>query len=269
MTLLRSLLSLFMLAPLVASAQPKIAVVDFDTHQYSAQLQGAQLADFVTDELVNTGLFEVVEREKLESVMREIGFGQSGMVDPSTASSFGRQLGARYLLTGRVISMDSEEKRFNGYGVSTTNTVVSLSVSVRVLDVESGRIEFSTRSQAQQVFNEGGGMSIRSSNPYGPLAEETAVNVVAAIRESSKFSGSSGQSVSKQPKLVSTSISSEPSGADIEVDGIFYGNANGPIKLPEGLRRVRVSLSGYEVWEKQMMLSEGAEFTARLAPLPQ
>lgn len=253
-------------APLLAIAQPKIAVVDFDTHQYSAELQGAQLADFVTDELVNTGLFEVVEREKLDSAMREIAFGQSGMVDPSTASSFGRQLGARYLLTGRVIAMDSEEKRFSGYGVNTTNTVVTLSVSVRILDVESGSIKFSTRAQAQQTFNESGGMSIRSSNPYGPLAEETAVNVVAAIRNSGKFTGSQSTASSAAPSLVQVSISSEPKGADVEVDGIFYGNANGSIKLPEGLRRIRVSLSGYTTWEKQVMVSNGVEFSVVLSP---
>lgn len=252
-----------------AIARPKIAVVDFDTHQYSAQLQGAQLADYVIDELVNTNLFDVIEREKLESVMREIGFGQSGMVDPSTAASFGRQLGARYLLTGRVISMDSEEKRFSGYGVNTTNTVVRLSVSIRVLDVESGRIEFSTRSEAQQVFNEGGGLAVRSSNPFAPLAEETAVNLVEAIRTSGKFDTQQAQNPTSGRTLVNVSISSEPAGADIEVDGIYYGNANGTIKLPQGLRKVRVSLSGYEPWEKQVMIDDGAEFTARLTPLAQ
>lgn len=249
-------------------AQPKIAVVDFDTHQYSADLPGAQLADYVVDELVNTGMFEVVEREKLDSAMREIGFGQSGMVDPSTASAFGRQMGAKYLLTGRVISMDSEQKHFTGYGVSTTNTIVRLSVSVRILEVESGRIEFSTRTQAQQVFNEGGGLRVESSNPYAPLSEEVAVNIVAAIQESGKFSGSRGgsESAPDAPRKVDITLSSQPEGADVEIDGVFYGNTGSTLKVPEGLRRIRITLAGYQPWEKQVMVSEGVEFTATLAP---
>lgn len=252
-------------------AQPKIAVVDFDAHQYSAQLSGAQLADYVVDELVNTGQFEVVEREKLDSAMREIGFGQSGMVDPSTASSFGRQLGAKYLLTGRVISLDSEQKNFSGYGVNTTNTIVRLSVSVRVLDVESGRIEFSTRTQAQQVFNEGGGLRVESSNPYAPLSEEAAVNIVAAIEESGKFSGSRAASAGAEsaPRKVEITLSSQPEGADVEIDGVFYGNTGSTLKVPEGLRRIRITLAGYQPWEKQVMVSDGVEFTATLAPEPE
>lgn len=253
------------------AAQPKIAVVDFDTHQYSADLPGAQLADYVVDELVNTGLFEVVEREKLDSAMREIGFGQSGMVDSSTASAFGRQIGAKYLLTGRVISMDSEQKHFEGYGVSTTNTIVRLSVSVRILDVESGRIEFSTRTQSQQVFNEGGGLRVESSNPYAPLSEEAAVNIVAAIQNSGKFDAARGNNAgtTATPRMVSVSLSSQPEGADVEIDGVFYGNTGSTLKVPEGLRRIRITLAGYQPWEKQAMVADGVSFTATLAPAPE
>lgn len=271
---MKRILSLILMAACgTIAAAPKIAVVDFDTHQYSAQLPGAQLADYVIDELVNTGLFEVVEREKLDSAMREIGFGQSGMVDPSTASAFGRQMGAKYLLTGRVISMDSEQKQFNGYGVSTTNTIVRLSVSIRILDVESGRIEFSTRTQAQQVFNEGGGLRVESSNPYAPLSEEAAVNIVAAIQESGKFNAGRGNSAgavtAAAPRMVSIELSSQPEGADVEIDGVFYGNTGSTLKVPAGLRRIRITLAGYQAWEKQVMVADGVAFTATLAPEPE
>lgn len=89
-----------LLLPGLAAGLPRIAVVDFDTHQYSAELAGVQLADYVMDELVNTGLFDVVERDKLNSVMQELSFGASGIADPSSAAQMGNLLGARMVLTG-------------------------------------------------------------------------------------------------------------------------------------------------------------------------
>lgn len=234
-----------------AAAAPKIAVVDFDTNQYSAQLAGAQLADYIVDELVNTGLFEVVEREKLASVMREIGFSQSGMVDPSGASQMGRLLGARYILTGRVISMGAEEKAFSGYGIHTSNTVLTLNVSVRIVNGETGSVDFSGRTTTQRTINQAGGLSVRSTNAYDGLAEDAAVKVVAEIVKSGRFDTASGSgSAPARMKLVEVAVESSPPGGDVEVDGIFYGNAGGTLRLPEGLHLVKVSLSRHQPWEK-------------------
>lgn len=262
-----SLLSAF---PEHAQALPKIAVVDFDTQQYSAQLAGAQLADYVTDELVNTGLFEVVEREKLGSVMREIGFGQSGMVDPGSASQMGKLLGARYVLTGRVISLGAEEKTFSGYGINTKNSVLSLSVSIRIVDTETGSVQFSTRTNSQRTINQAGGLSVRSNNAYDGLAQDAAVKLVGEIGQSNRFSSMANGS--DQPRgsvsTVEVSVGSQPPGADVEVDGVFYGNAGGTLKLPAGLRLVKISLAGRLPWQKKVMIQPGVEIKAVLAPLP-
>lgn len=248
-------------------AAPKIAVVDFDSHQYSAQLPGAQLADFVMDELVNTGLFDVIERDKLDSVMREIGFGQSGMVDPSSAAQFGRLLGAGYLLTGRVVSLESSQRKFSGYGINTTNTILTLSVAIRITDVQTGTVKFSTRTSTQATINEAGGLSVRETNPYAGLAEQAAVEMVQEIQDSGRFAVNPAGGAPQSVPIVKVTVMSNPDGADVEVDGVFYGNAGGEIKIPSGLRRIRVSLAGYEPWEKQVMVSENSKFTATLAPV--
>lgn len=60
-------------------------------------------------------------------------------------------------------------------------------------------------------------------------------------------------------------VNNNPPGADIEVDGIFYGNASGPVTLPQGLRLVRISLAGYQPWEKKVMVNPGINITATLA----
>ena len=254
------------LSAATAQGLPRIAVVDFDTHQYSAELTGTQLADYVMDELVNSGLFEVVEREKLNSVMTELGFGASGMVDTSSSAQMGRLLGARLLLTGRVVSLDQEARNFSGYGVSTRSTQLALSVSIRIMDVESGSIAFSTRTTTQRTINETGGMSVRASGAYSALAEQAARDVVEEITRSGRFERRTTV-VDTAPAMVDVAVASTPPGADIEVDGIFYGNAGGNVSLPQGLRTVRISLAGYHPWEKKVMVNPGVAITASLAPL--
>jgi hypothetical protein len=263
---LRMFAYLLLLTGVHAAATPKIAVVDFDTHQYSAQLPGAQLADYVTDELVNCGLFEVIEREKLASVMREIAFGQSGMADPATASQFGRVLGAQYLLTGRVVSLEREEKSFSGYGVNTRNTVLTLSVALRIVDVQSGSIRFSGRTRTQRVINEAGGLSVGANSPHTALAEKAAMEMVQEIVKSGRFSGEQSAGTAATARGVKVTVLSVPEGADVEVDGIFYGNTGGELTIPAGMRRIRITLAGYQPWEKQVMVNDGAKFTATLAP---
>ncbi|MBL0162695.1 MAG: PEGA domain-containing protein [Xanthomonadales bacterium] len=247
------------------SASPRIAVVDFDTNQYSGQLAGSQLADFVVDELVNTSLFEVVEREKLSAAMREVGFGQSGMVDPGSASQFGKMLGARYVLTGRVISLGSEEKSFSGYGVNTRNTILSLNVSIRIFDTETGSVKLSTRTLATRTVNESGGLSVRSNTAYSGLAEEAAIQLVNEIVKSDKFGRDTESAPGTASALVEVTVMSEPEGADVEVDGIFYGNSGASVRVPQGLHSVKVSLAGHEPWEKKVMLADGMSLKATLA----
>lgn len=253
------------IAPSVVVAAPKIAVVDFDTNQYSAQLAGAQLADYVVDELVNTGLFEVVEREKLATAMREIGFSQSGMVDQAGAAQMGKLLGARHVLTGRVISLGAEEKTFNGYGINSSSTLLSLSVSIRIVDVETGSVGFSTRTVAQRTINQSGGLNVRSSNAYDALAEDAAVKVVGEIVRSGRYASARSESVGK-PSLVGVPVESSPPGADVEVDGVFYGNAGGTLRLPAGLHNVKISQAGYEPWEKKVQVGDGVQLKAVLVP---
>lgn len=68
--------------------------------------------------------------------------------------------------------------------------------------------------------------------------------------------------------MVDVDIQSDPANADVEVDGVFYGNAGGPLSLPQGLHNVRISLAGYSVWEKKVVISSGSRIIATLAEEP-
>lgn len=96
---------------LAQQAQPSIAVMNFSTQgltgDWWGQFEpGVAVSDLVTDELVNTGRFNVVERAKLGDTMREHHIDTSGAVDPETAVRAGRLIGAHFLIEGNVIQFD-------------------------------------------------------------------------------------------------------------------------------------------------------------------
>ena len=104
-------------APLVASAQqtagsrPSLAVLDFSTHGLTSDWWGAfepgvALSDLLTDRMVNDGRFNVVDRSHLGSTLGEHQLAASGEVDPQTAISAGRMVGAHYLVTGNILQLD-------------------------------------------------------------------------------------------------------------------------------------------------------------------
>jgi len=253
----------------VQAATPRIAVVDFDAHQYAGELPGAQLADYVVDELVNTNLFEVIEREKLKSLMSEINFGLSGFVDSKTAAKLGKVYGATHLMTGRVISVEREDSSYSGgnYGISGTNVAWNLSISVRIFELQTSKIVYSDRTRTRWVARNSARSQSSTSTPYDKIAETAAVKVVAGIAKSAFGRGlavGAGSASIKSSAAINVQIDSDPPGADIEVDGVFIGNTGSSYSLSPGIRLIKISRGKARVWEKKVEVKPGLKITAVL-----
>src|SRR4051795_11917030 len=50
--------------------------------------------------------FSVVERDKLDLVLKEQGLAQTGAVDPATAAKVGKILGVKYIILGGIDKFD-------------------------------------------------------------------------------------------------------------------------------------------------------------------
>ncbi len=68
---------------------------------------------------------------------------------------------------------------------------------------------------------------------------------------------SSSHAAAANPTTGKISISSQPSGADIEVDGAFVGSTPSSIVLAAGEHQVVVKKSGYKTWERKLRISGG------------
>ena len=62
-----------------------------------------------------------------------------------------------------------------------------------------------------------------------------------------------------EPARGSVNVSSNPSGADVLVDGDFVGNSPAALKLSPGKHAITVKMSGYKDWSKEMTVQSGSE----------
>ncbi len=110
--------------PLFSQTQGKlaIAVVDLDAPGLKAGTRKA-LSDRLRNELFYTGRFSVMERHKMEDILKEQGFQQSGCTSKECVVEVGRILGVKQMISGSVGK------------VGTIYTI-----SLRMIDIETGRI---------------------------------------------------------------------------------------------------------------------------------
>lgn len=255
-----------------SSELPVLAVVAFENHSQvripDVENMGLQ---FLESALLNSGRFTLVDRLSVERSLTEIGFSSaSGLVDPSYAIQLGKMLGARYLAMGNIIDISSRTTEFRGYGITTRRSFVSLTLSLRVIDAEKGTIVFTdqvTLSRENLPFEF---TSVRISGgareALGSLMQEAIQRLVGRFNQ--RMAQVATQPAPKVGK-VRVLVDSIPSGADVEIGGLFWGNTPCELSLEEGkVVEIAISLAGYETWVKKVLIRPELTITATLRELP-
>lgn len=108
-------------APVTAFAErPVLGVAEFTNDTRSAYWWrhdvGRDLSGMLANELAATGAFSVVERSRLEHVLREQDLGASGRIRQDSAAQIGELTGAQYIVMGTVTSYTEDAKRTGGGG---------------------------------------------------------------------------------------------------------------------------------------------------------
>ena len=237
----------------VSFGRPTLAVVDFGSVQETSLTR--TIPSLLVDLLVDAEAFEIFERERLDALLEEQGLQISGALDPETVVRLGKLSGIDYLLTGEVIDFGRESKTFSGYGVRTVTDTYRLDAAVRVIDVQTGRVVFSRSPTVKEVVNQGGPTRLSDSTMDTKLARQLAELVARALLSSDVVERKPAPAATVPVKITST-----PPLASVEVNGVFFGNTGTVFQLTPGLQVIRVSLPGYDVWEKKVNVGEATEF---------
>jgi hypothetical protein len=122
------------------SDKPVVAVLPFEFSSAVRSAKNLKLADMVTTSLFKTGRFELVEREKLQSILDEQQLGKSGLVDDaSKAAEVGKLAGAEAVVFGALSSATQQTIDKFAYDVIRTE----VRIDARAVDTTTGRVTFS------------------------------------------------------------------------------------------------------------------------------
>jgi curli biogenesis system outer membrane secretion channel CsgG len=163
MTVRKAVLFAFVLtiavsAVALAADKPVVAVQEFRNNTSAGWWYGGvgrELAGLLTNEMANTGNFKMVEREKLGAVLDEQDLAASGRVAKGTGPKLGKVTGAQYIIVATVSAYE-EKTQGGGGGLSYRGVSVGgkkddayIAVDLRVIDTETGEVEFSRSVEAR------------------------------------------------------------------------------------------------------------------------
>src|SRR5262249_28602012 len=120
------------------SFRPTLAVLPFVVGNRVGKDADLHVEDMVTTALFKTGRFDMVERERLATILEEQRLGQSGLVDRDSAARIGKLVGAKAVVFGVVSS--ATQQKFDRFAYDVVRTEVR--VDARAVDTSSGRLTF-------------------------------------------------------------------------------------------------------------------------------
>jgi len=175
-----------------AQAKIKVAIWEFDnnaahTYWYWDRLGPAArniIDTAFSENKLLSGRFSVIERDKLNMVLKEQGLGQTGAVDPASAAKVGKILGVKYIILGGIdkFNVDNTRAGLGRLGVGGNLLQSNATISLRVIDSTTAERVISISGDGQ--VKKGGGFvkdaSFSKDAEWG-VASETIDQAAKAV----------------------------------------------------------------------------------------
>ena len=148
----------------------RVGVIDFENKTAYGQTRLGQAAsDILITELVKTGKFIVVEREKVNKLLEEQKLGLTGAIDPNTAAQMGKVLGLNAIVTGAISNFGVRTTGSDYLITQTKRQEATCTIDVRVVDAETGQILFADSGKGVSKVGSGSflGLGTRGGDADG------------------------------------------------------------------------------------------------------
>lgn len=203
-----------------ATLKKLIAVSNFENKtSYKGQVSlDDGMADQLTDALIQSGQFIVLERQTLSDVMGEQDLAASGRAAKSTTAKTGAITSAQILVKGTITEFE-EQSAGSGmgigikeFGLGTKRSEAHVGIIIRLIDTTTGQVLDSKRVEGKA---EAGGLSWGakvggvvfgtegfSKTPLGKAVQIAIDNAVAYIAEKMKFTPFQGRVVTVKEGVI-------------------------------------------------------------------
>jgi hypothetical protein len=205
-----------------------MAVLTIESKGGISPSEAATLTDRLGSMLVNTNAFTVVDRSKMEEILQEQGFQQTGCTSTECAVEVGKLLNVQKMVSGSIGK------------IGRTYTV-----DLALIDVQTSQIENSFIRDYQGEID-------------GLLKEmESIAHQIAA---------GSGE-IQETEKHVLT-ITSRPLGAQVLINDKNVGTTPFSVRVPQGMAlNVKLEKEDYQTWQEQLTVTEDTKLGPELKPV--
>ena len=127
---------------LTAQRRP-VAFVDRVQNRTVEHIDTESVTDSIRAKLIQSGKFRFVDMTVVERVRQQMDFQtQSGMVDPATAVTMGRQIGAEFMIYGALTSIVKRDGNTKD---------VYYKFTLNMMNLETGIIEWSSEKEIRKT----------------------------------------------------------------------------------------------------------------------
>lgn len=140
-----------------------------------------RMSDMLITDLVQSGRFSVVERDRLDAVLAEQKLQSDGLTDVSqTALRLGKLINAELVVFGLVTAVT--EQKVDRFSYDELRSEVS--VDVRVVNAATGQVvisETARGSAADKIITTANGTVVKGATDYDALHVDAARNALEAV----------------------------------------------------------------------------------------
>jgi TolB-like protein len=206
--------------------KPAVAVLTIESKGGVSKNEAATLSDRLSSMLVNTNAFIVLERGKMNEILTEQGFQQTGCTSTECAVEVGKLLNVQKMVSGSIGKIGQ-----------------TYTIDLSLIDVKTAQIE---QSFVRDYKGEIDGLLREMEAIAGQIG-----------------AGAEGKPAEEQKYVVS--IKSTPSGAKIVINNREIGSTPYRFTAPKGMElTVRIVKDNYQEWHQSITVKEDMEINASL-----
>jgi hypothetical protein len=184
--------------------------------------------------------FSVIEREKLDMVLKEQGLATTGAIDQQTAAQVGKILGIKYIITGGVDKFAINTTKGGYGGIGGSYTKAEATINLRLIDTTTAERIFAVSADGD--VKKGGGFAMG-----------------AALSREDEW-GIASEAIEKASENVVKLFSGHKSLAKLSAGGAMAGAEGKIIKVEGGKAWINMgTMSGLKSGDQFTILSVGEE----------
>lgn len=120
-----------------------VVVLDFDnvSPQCQDEIYGKNVAVQLSNAFTTTGEYTVIEKQRIDKIIEEIGFSQEEIRDPANAAKVGKIASASTVVLGTITQCSPDTKIVNLGVAKMIQHTVKVSLAIRLVNINTGEIQ--------------------------------------------------------------------------------------------------------------------------------